>query len=110
MSKLDELLEGAGKAFEEDESPISMSFYKRNGGKMLLVIVLLLIYIELRYDYEEAIRQLDKMKSELVDVRYRCVAEWGELTSKNRPESIRLRVAQSEVELENADEPPFELD
>ena len=43
---------------ENYDTPLSVSFYKKHFGKMLLVAILLMSYINLRYECEEAIFQL----------------------------------------------------
>ena len=92
---------------ENYNTPLSVSFYKKHFGKMLLVAILLMSYINLRYECEEAIFQLGQLKTELDEARYTSIARWGELTGKNKPEVIRLKVAESSVELIPTDEPPI---
>jgi len=92
---------------EMNDTPLSTSFYKNHFGKMIIVAILLMSYIDLRYEYEEAIVELGNLKTELDEVRYTSIARWGELTGKNKPEVVRLKVAESSVELIPTDEPPI---
>lgn len=92
---------------ENLNNPLKGDFFKNNFGKIIIVVILLLSYIDLRYEYEEAISKLGKLKQELADVRYTSIARWGELTGKNKPEVIRLKVAESDIELQPTDEPPI---
>lgn len=92
---------------ERSESPLSIERIRNHFGKILLLLVLLLVYIEQRYEYEQAVCELASLKEKLEDERYTNIEEWGRLTAKNRPEAIRLSVAESSVELENSVEPPY---
>lgn len=92
---------------EVNDTPLSTSFYKKHFGKIIIVVILLMSYIDLRYEYEEAIYKLGQLKTQLDEARYTSIARWGELTRKNKPEVIRLKVAESSVELIPTDEPPI---
>lgn len=100
MSKLLNLL-------EQSESPLSIDRIQKHFGKILVFVLLLLVYIDLRYEYDQAVCELASLKEKLEDERYTNIEEWGRLTAKNRPETIRLSVASNSVELENNVEPPY---
>ena len=110
MAKKINIIGGANKVLSEDESPFGMKFYEQHFGKIVVVIILLLSYIQLRYEYEERILSIGQLKRELNDVRYTSIEKWGRLTMQNRPEAIRARVAESEVPLIDSDEPPVMLE
>ncbi len=106
MSKLNNIFGGAEKVIANDDSPMSMDFYHKNFGRILVVIILLLGYIQLRYEYEDSLAEISNLKKERNDVRYTSIEKWGILTLRNRPEEIRSKVAGSEVNLIESDEPP----
>ncbi len=106
MSKLNNILGGAEKVFANDDSPMNMDFYHKYFGRILLVVILLLGYIQLRYEYEDCLANISALKKERNDVRYTHIEKWGILTLRNRPEVIRSKVASSEVKLIESDEPP----
>ena len=106
MSNLNDIFGKAEKAISNDDSPMNMDFYHRNFGRILVVIILLLSYIQLRYEYEDSLASISALKKERNDVRYTSIEKWGILTLRNRPEAIRSRVAVSEVNLQECDEPP----
>lgn len=110
MSKLNNIFGGAEKVFSNDDSPMNMDFYHKNFGRILVVIILLLGYIQLRYEYEDRLATISNLKKERNDVRYTSIEKWGILTLKNRPEEIRAKVASSEVNLVESDEPPVVID
>lgn len=90
----------------EDITFVSKDFYQRHSKKIFCVIVLLILYINLRYECDEALFRINKLKRELADTRYTSIARWGELTGKNKPETVRRKVAESHVRLITSDEPP----
>ncbi len=89
---------------------ISRDFYLRYSKKIFCVVILLILYINLRYECEEAIYRIDKLKVELKDLRYTSIARWGELTGKNKPEIIRRKVSENHVNLITSDEPATIID
>lgn len=105
--KISNVADSLGNAIENYDTPLSGAFYKKHFSKMIIVGVLLMWYIDLRYEYEDAIYQLDQLKNELDEVRYTSIARWGELTGKNKPEVVRLKVAESNIKLIPTDEPPI---
>lgn len=105
--KISGVADSVGNAIESFDNPLSAEFIKKNFGKIIIVGILLMVYIDLRYEYEDAIYQLGKLKTELDEVRYTSIARWGELTGKNKPEVVRLKVAESKVELIPTNEPPI---
>lgn len=109
MAKFD-IINEAGKVIKDDESPLNLKFYEQHFSKIVVVVILLLCYINLRYEYEERILSIAKLKRERNDVRYTSIEKWGALTLRNRPEVIREKIANSEVDLVVSDESPIEID
>lgn len=109
MAKMRNLLEDAGRMFDSDETFFNKKFFHRNFKKILVTIILLMSYIQLRYEYENHLLEIDKLKNERNDVRYTSIEKWSVLTRRNRPEVIRQRVAQSSVELVESDDRPVIL-
>lgn len=107
MKKPLDIIEDASKVFDRETPIIDRKFLVNNIGKIVFVVILLLFYIELGYDYEAAISDIDKLKTELADVRYTSIERWGVLTSRNKPDIIREKIASSDIELKNCDEPPI---
>lgn len=105
-----------GNIFEEISSLIQNNdaggkeFLHRNFKKILTVVLLLLAFIQLRYEYEECLTQISKLKAFRNDQRYTSIEKWGDLTMKNRPEYIIEQVSKSNIELIESDEPPVVID
>ena len=108
--KISNVADSISDAIETYETLLSGAFYKKHFGKMIIVGILLMSYIDLRYEYEAAIYKLGQLKTQLDEVRYTSIARWGELTGKNKPEVVRLKVAESDIELIPTDEPPILVD
>ena len=83
----------------------SKKFYEQNFQKILFIIILLISYIQLRYEYEDHIIAIARLKNERNDVGYTSIEKWGDLTTRNRPEVIKEKVADSDVDLIESDEP-----
>ena len=83
----------------------SKKFYEQNFQKILFIIILLISYIQLRYEYDDHIIAIARLKNERNDVRYTSIEKWGDLTVRNRPEVIKEKVADSDVDLIESDEP-----
>lgn len=109
MAKFD-IFNEAGKVIKDDESPLNMKFYEQHFGKIVVVVILLLCYINLRYEYEERILSIGRLKKERNHVRYTSIEKWGVLTLQNRPEVIREKIVNSKVDLVVSDESPVEID
>lgn len=92
--------------FDSEESLLNKKFFEKNFKKILIVIILLLSYISLRYEYEESLVNIGKLKQERNDARYTSIEKWSILTGRNRPELIREKVEQSNVKLIESDERP----
>lgn len=105
-----------GNIFEEVSNLIQSNdsggkeFLHRNFKKILVVILLLMGFIQLRYEYEDCLSEISKLKAQRNDQRYTSIEKWGILTMKNRPEHIIEQVSKSDIELIESDEPPVVID
>lgn len=105
MSKLNNIFDEISGIIQNNDSS-GKEFVHRNFGKILVVILLLLSYIQLRYEYEDCLSEINKLKLERNDQRYTSIEKWGILTLKNRPEHIIEEVSKNNIELISSDEPP----
>lgn len=93
-----------------EKGPLSNEFFRHYGQRLFVVLILVTFYINLRFNCEKSMYVIDELKRELNDARYTSIAKWGELTRKNKPETVRKRVEESSVSLLPGDEPPVLLD
>lgn len=109
MAKKFNIINEAGKLIDEDKSFMNRAFIEKNFGKIVCVIILLLTYIQMRYEYEDRILNIGDLKRELADIRYTSVEDWGRLAKEARPETIREKVRTRNVELKECDAPPVRI-
>lgn len=109
MSKFGNIFEEVSEVIRSNDSN-GKEFLHRNFGKILVVILLLMSYIQLRYEYEDCLTEINKLKLQRNDQRYTSIEKWGILTLKNRPEHIIEEVSKSNIELVESDEPPVAVD
>lgn len=109
MSKLNNIFEEVSDIISSNDSS-GKEFLHRNFGKILVVVLLLMGYIQLRYEYEDCLTEINKLKIERNDQRNTSIEKWGILTLKNRPEHIIEEVSKSNIELIESDEPPVVVD
>lgn len=109
MSKFSDIFEEVHNAIVSNDSN-GKEFLHRNFGKILVVILLLMSYIQLRYEYEDCLTEISRLKAQRNDQRYTSIEKWGILTLKNRPEHIIEEVSKSNIELIESDEPPVIID
>ena len=98
--------EGLSKLFNSDDALVNKKFIEKNIKKILVAIILLMSFIQLRYNYENHLVNIVKLEAERNDLRYTSIEKWSNLTKCNRPEMIRDRVRRSSVELIETDERP----
>jgi len=109
VSKLNNIFDEVSGILGSNDSS-GKEFLHRNFGKILVVILLLMSYIQLRYEYEDCLTEISRLKAQRNDQRYTSIEKWGILTLKNRPEHIIEEVSKSNIELIESDEPPVEVD
>lgn len=106
MAKKYNFIDEIGRLLSDDQNPIfNKTFWKENFLKIIIVVILLVFYIQQRYAYEDHIVNIARLKNERNDVRYTSIEKWGVLTIRNRPEAIKRKVADSNVDLIESDEP-----
>lgn len=106
MAKIPNILEGASNLFDSDSTFFNKKFIEKHFKHILIVVILMVSYIQLRYEYENHLINIGRLKVERNDLRYTCIEKWSILTEKNRPEKIRAKVAKSSVQLIESDERP----
>lgn len=77
-------------------------------GLIVLCAFFAIIYITNRYSSEQEIIEIEKLKTELTDMRYRALTRSSELTVKTRQSQVEqsLKMTGDSV-LESPKEPPY---
>ena len=107
----------------EDESPLSANFTLRKilGGDILntstirhqiwlflLIAFILLIYISTRYSCQQDLIEIDKLKRELQDARYKALSTSSQITEKSRESNVlNMLKDNKDSVLHIANQPPF---
>ena len=107
----------------EDESPLSANFTLRKilGGDILntstirhqiwlflLIAFSLLIYISNRYSCQQDLIEIDKLKRELQDARYKALSTSSQITEKSRESNVlNMLKDNKDSVLHIANQPPF---
>lgn len=81
---------------------------RRQMGLLLLCVFFIIVYITNRYSSEQEMIEIDKLKVELTEVKYRALTRSGELTVKSRQSQIEKSLRHSpDSLLQVSNEPPF---
>ena len=107
----------------EDESPLAANFTLRKilGGDILntstirhqiwlflLIAFILLIYISNRYSCQQDLIEIDKLKRELQDARYKALSTSSQITEKSRESNVlNMLKDNKDSVLHIANQPPF---
>ena len=76
-------------------------------GLILLCTFFAIIYITNRYSAEQEMIEIEKLKTELTEVRYRALTRSSELTVKTRQADRKSLRQTPDSVLQSPKEPPF---
>ena len=81
---------------------------RRQMGLIVLCMFFAIVYITNRYSAEQEMIEIERLKKELTEVRYRALTRSSELTVKTRQSQVEnsLRATPDSV-LQTPKEPPF---
>lgn len=115
--------EAIAEQAREDERPHSSNFTLRKvlGGDILtaqmlrnniwlivLIVGFVVIYITNRYQVQKDLIELDKLKTELDDAKYRALSSSSNLTEKSRESHVLESLSQGpDSTLKMSDRPPY---
>lgn len=115
--------EAIAEQAREDEQPHSSNFTLRkilggdiltaqmlrnNIGLIVLIVGFVVVYITNRYQVQKDLIELDKMKTELDDAKYRALSSSSNLTEKSRESHVIESLSQGpDSTLKISDRPPY---
>ena len=87
---------------------LTAGWLRRQMGLIVLCMFFAIVYITNRYSAEQEIIEIERLKTELTEVKYRALTRSSELTVKTRQSQIEanLRYTADSV-LQTPKEPPF---
>ena len=86
---------------------LANDFFKRQTSLLILIMILTILYIDNRYTSQQELIEIDRLKKELIDVRYKALNRSSELMEKSRQSRIEEYISTEESHLETATNRPF---
>ena len=86
---------------------LATDFVRRQTKLLVLIMVLILFYIHNRYACQQQMIEIDKLKKELIDIKYDALTRSSELMEKSRQSRIEEYIATKESDLQTSTNPPY---
>lgn len=86
---------------------LATDFFRRQTKLLLLLMVLIIFYIHNRYACQQQLLELDRLKKELVDIKYDALTRSSELMERSRQSRIEEYISTKESDLQTATHPPY---
>ncbi|MCK9179323.1 MAG: FtsL-like putative cell division protein [Bacteroides sp.] len=82
-------------------------FFKKHAGLFFLIFIMIVIYISNRYTCQHKQLEIEKLREELVDIKYEALTKSSELMEKSRQSKIEEYISRGSSKLETATTPPY---
>ncbi len=86
---------------------LMMDFFRRQLKLLLLILVLLMFYINNRYIAQRKVLEIDRLRKELVDIKYDALTRNSELMERSRQSRIEEHIAGKEESVKISTNPPY---
>lgn len=86
---------------------LAHEFLRRQANLLILIVFLTILYIDNRYSSQQELIEIDRLKKELVDIKYDALTISSELTEKSRQSRIEKYISEKGTPLKTAATPPF---
>lgn len=86
---------------------LATDFFRRQTKLVVLIMVLILFYIHNRYVCQRQMIEIDKLKKELVDIKYDALTRSSELMELSRQSHIEEYIKARDSKLQTATNPPY---
>lgn len=86
---------------------LANDFFKRQTRLLVLIMVLTVLYIDNRYSSQQELIEIDKLKKDLVDIKYDALTRSSELMEKSRQSRIEEYISTEESHLQTATNRPY---
>ena len=80
---------------------LATDFFRRQTKLLVLIMVLIIFYIHNRYASQQQQIEIDKLKKELIDIKYDALTRSSELMEKSRQSRIEDYISTKESDLQN---------
>lgn len=81
-------------------------FLHRNLGLLLLIVALVIVYVSNRYAFQHEQLEIQRLRTELNDVKYEALARSRELMEKSRESNIQKYIEEQGSALQASTLPP----
>lgn len=82
-------------------------FLKRQWGVIIVFVVVLFCHIGLRFSCEDQVKQIDRLKFQLEDVRLEALSRSSDLLGMSKQSQIKRMVAERDSSLLPSEVPPY---
>lgn len=86
---------------------LAHDFIKRQANLLILIVIMTILYIDNRYTSQQELIEIDRLKKELIDIKYDALTISSELTEKSRQSRIEEYISAEGNTLETATTPPY---
>lgn len=86
---------------------LANDFFKRQTGLLVLIMVLTVFYIDNRYNSQQELIEIDKLKKDLIDIKYDALTRSSELMEKSRQSRIEEYISTEDSHLQTATNRPY---
>ena len=86
---------------------LAHEFLRRQANLIILIVFLTILYIDNRYSSQQELIEIDRLKKELVDIKYDALTISSELTEKSRQSRIEKYISDKGTPLKTAATPPY---
>jgi hypothetical protein len=86
---------------------LANDFFRRQTKLLILMMIFILFYIHNRYASQQQQIEIDKLKKELIDIKYDALTRSSELMEKSRQSRIEEYVSEEQSDLQTSTNPPY---
>ena len=86
---------------------LMMDFFRRQLKLLILIMLLLMLYINNRYVAQQKVLEIDRLRKELLDVKYDALTRNSELMERSRQSRIEEHIAGKEESVNISTNPPY---
>lgn len=86
---------------------LATDFFRRQTKLLVLIMILIIFYIHNRYASQQQQIEIDRLKKELIDIKYDALTRSSELMEKSRQSRIEDYISTRESELQTSTNPPY---
>ena len=86
---------------------LANDFFKRQTSLLILIMILTILYIDNRYTSQQELIEIDRLKKEMIDIKYDALTRSSELMEKSRQSRIEEYISTEESHLETATNRPY---